>query len=877
MSMRIKRAMMTMRNVIVDTVLAAWSTFYKSNDMIVVEPDLVRADINFGSSGDRGHRARIAYASGKRYFEIELIAFSDFQQAFAGLATTSQDYDVFDVDTTTNHFLYYVYSPPGGTYFHGLNDGGANELSMPANQNIRICVAVDFDLGLIWMKEASQLYVKCTDPGNSTVGWSGLNEFTLPSFTFTPGTALYPIYANASVGNTQDARFILSNFSVDSNLQSNVPPGFSHWFEGITDAEMTAVVDPPFWDSYAFTNDKPYSSGPTTASFEINLGPHGIVDISDGSYGLGAQGFWYDPFTLSISDSYEARYFPVKTSGETAVVEAGYTSDFGWGPPRNLTIALTNSEAPVLSTSYNVGIEVRNTTSKAIFASGFIEVNLIANGDVPALAYEWSSLNSGSGITITNGGLTVASSVNEHVSVVDYPLTGKKYWELAVDNISGYSAPFVGLIGSKATPPSTFESGMYGVGDVGIRLDVRDAFIYLNSGLVGSFTDMPEDDTAKFALNADTNEVWIGSVGLNTWYGGGDPAIGLAPTGVLTADSYRIFAQPLGTSGDSTVTLHREIGELANIPPSGFTPLIEPADLVGTGDEFEHIPTSYFQSSVYSGQVAASATNMRDANGDGDPTTATATDASGLQFIGVDLGEPKQVSKIRIGGGEVLGFGGIFPTYASGAAFTLQYSTDNVTWVSVRNTITEGLTNSPTANRDVDLFFVPVVARYWRISRVGDIAIATFRVFGYDVTLTRAVGITYSQSSTYTSNLIATEARLNEEPPNSTTGAATNSSSNEFIQADLGVARHVRVIVVGTSSVLGDWGAVSSYLINAPIESSDDEVTWTPRATIPAYVTDVAPDLWAIEVDATARYWRIADNSTGYVATTAFRLYYQND
>lgn len=290
-------------------------------------------------------------------------------------------------------------------------------------------------------------------------------------------------------------------------------------------------------------------------------------------------------------------------------------------------------------------------------------------------------------------------------------------------------------------------------------------------------------------------------------------------------------------------------------------------------DATEHIVSSFTQSSVYAGQVAASVSNMSDPNGNGDSVTGTATDASGTQFIRADLGTAKTVTRIRLGGGSLSGWGGIVPTYLLGSAFLIQHSDDGSTWTTLNNTFVDG-TNDGASERDVDIFVPPTTARYFRLTRSGDIATATFRVFGYTAPVIAITDITYSQSSAYTGANVGTELNLNEFPLDPTTGAATNSSAGEWVKADLGSAKTIAAVVLGAGPSLINWGAVANpYLNGCELQYSTDDVTWTTALTV-TNATDDAPSVWPREIALiSARYWRVFRSASGYVALTAFRLY----
>lgn len=114
---------------------------------------------------------------------------------------------------------------------------------------------------------------------------------------------------------------------------------------------------------------------------------------------------------------------------------------------------------------------------------------------------------------------------------------------------------------------------------------------------------------------------------------------------------------------------------------------------------------------------------------------------------------------------------------------------------------------------------------------------------------------TASQSSNYGGGCGGTYANLTDG--NFTTGAATNSSANEWIKATFSCPKSVTDVTVGGGTLGGGctWGAVATYLNGAVIQSSTDDVTWTTRATISG-VSD--PGAFTFSVGCvTAQYWRL--------------------
>jgi hypothetical protein len=128
----------------------------------------------------------------------------------------------------------------------------------------------------------------------------------------------------------------------------------------------------------------------------------------------------------------------------------------------------------------------------------------------------------------------------------------------------------------------------------------------------------------------------------------------------------------------------------------------------------ERIPSAWVQSSVQ-GTATATTTNLRD----GDASTGAAT-LGGTSWIRADLGSAQTVSLVWLSGGTIS---------VGGVAFALngcaiEWSNDLSAWTSVATV--SGVTDN---GLPVQFSFPPVSARYWRISRAGQIHVAEFRLF----------------------------------------------------------------------------------------------------------------------------------------------------
>lgn len=192
-----------------------------------------------------------------------------------------------------------------------------------------------------------------------------------------------------------------------------------------------------------------------------------------------------------------------------------------------------------------------------------------------AVEFIWSSTAKSGSITLSNGGRTADSSTSLHIVTTDATLVGKAYWETTVSNTSGYSAPNVGLANG-SLPFGSYTLGWQS-SDIGnsVKIDCRDNFIYQNSGgLVGGFTDSPANDTYRFAVDCATGKVWIGSIGLGVWFGGGNPATDTSPIWTLQAGTYRPVCAPRNGPSFAAVTLNRTALEIVGSVPAGYSTLM---------------------------------------------------------------------------------------------------------------------------------------------------------------------------------------------------------------------------------------------------------------------------------------------------------------
>lgn len=128
----------------------------------------------------------------------------------------------------------------------------------------------------------------------------------------------------------------------------------------------------------------------------------------------------------------------------------------------------------------------------------------------------------------------------------------------------------------------------------------------------------------------------------------------------------------------------------------------------------------------------------------------------------------------------------------------------------------------------------------------------------------------YSQSSVYTSQVdVATNQNLLKDN-NVSTGAATNSSTNQWIIADLINISNVSQILLAApdSNMPGGW-AGGGYTNGCILQYSVDGLSWTSISVLSGFATGTSQTFY---VNISARYIRVL-RENGYVALSEFLIY----
>ena len=139
-------------------------------------------------------------------------------------------------------------------------------------------------------------------------------------------------------------------------------------------------------------------------------------------------------------------------------------------------------------------------------------------------------------------------------------------------------------------------------------------------------------------------------------------------------------------------------------------------------------------------------------------------------------------------------------------------------------------------------------------------------------------GVTYTVSSTYTSNSPPTYQFMNDNNANGSTNGnqwGSNSAANSFIKADLGTTRTITSIIIGydyLNNLPGGWGV--TYTAGLSVDTSPDDINWTTQTTTPTYAsTGSTNGLVSISIpNVNARYIRLFKAATSFIATLEFQV-----
>jgi hypothetical protein len=257
------------------------------------------------------------------------------------------------------------------------------------------------------------------------------------------------------------------------------------------------------------------------------------------------------------------------------------------------------------------------------------------------------------------------------------------------------------------------------------------------------------------------------------------------------------------------------------------------------------LPATYSQSSVFSGNTAATQETMQ--NGITAEPTSTAVGTSGA-FVLMDLGAVKYLDNVVIGCDfDTTLAGGWGKSWAEGRPIGV--SLDGGTFLPLASST--GIFAEPTKAFGAQ----GLAARYVRIGPANSLAVTEFKA--NRLPIGPLLTATYSQSSLYSGLTAATMANMTNGLPLSTTATATNASGNEWVQADLGETKAIGRIHVAPSISVPGWG--DGYIVGSVVEARGDGPDWTTIQTL-----STMPDhkAWSISVNANYRYIRVRNPSS---------------
>lgn len=133
-------------------------------------------------------------------------------------------------------------------------------------------------------------------------------------------------------------------------------------------------------------------------------------------------------------------------------------------------------------------------------------------------------------------------------------------------------------------------------------------------------------------------------------------------------------------------------------------------------------------------------------------------------------------------------------------------------------------------------------------------------------------GVTYTVSSTYSTNTAPTYAVMNDDSASGLSGQwGSDNDSVAFIKADAGSAKTITKVVVGydySSNLPGGWGPTYTYGLSVQI--STDNSNWTNVGTTPSSTpSNGLAEITFTEVS--ARYVRLTKSR--YMAVTEFQVW----
>lgn len=192
-------------------------------------------------------------------------------------------------------------------------------------------------------------------------------------------------------------------------------------------------------------------------------------------------------------------------------------------------------------------------------------------GEVRGNYATWNPLDKDDGITsVTNGNLNVVTngSNGSIKSTIAFP-SGKWYWEVTSDAISGSGTQAVGII-PQSQPPT---NNMSDSGKLGYALDVSFSDRKFENGTATSYGTYTQANGAVYmlAFDQDAGKLWYGVNG--TWLASGAPASGTNPSSSSISTSTAYCAAVSDNTVSGTFTINFGQRAFAYTAPSGFKAL----------------------------------------------------------------------------------------------------------------------------------------------------------------------------------------------------------------------------------------------------------------------------------------------------------------
>ena len=219
----------------------------------------------------------------------------------------------------------------------------------------------------------------------------------------------------------------------------------------------------------------------------------------------------------------------------------------------------------------------------------------------------WNPLDKDDGITsVTNGNLNVVTngSNGSIKSTIAFP-SGKWYWEVTSDTISGSGTQAVGII-PQSQPPT---NNMSDSGKLGYALDVSFSDRKFENGTATSYGTYTQANGAIYMLAFDqaAGKLWYGING--TWLASGDPAAGTnaSSSSIPTTTAYCAAVSDNTVSGTFTANFGQRA--FAYTPPTGFRSLCTtnlPATAIGFG--LTNQADDYFNAILWTGNSGSTGT-----------------------------------------------------------------------------------------------------------------------------------------------------------------------------------------------------------------------------------------------------------------------------